>query len=160
MKKVDEKDCLILNLLQKDCRMSLTNISKEVGLSIDSTKKRIKKMIEERIFYPKIQLRPRNFGFTNITDIRIKLHNSTIEEVERFIEFLKEHPRVAEILSLSGEWDLSIVILTRDAYDLGSITKEIRSRFSNIISSWSESLTVCAHKFEDYNMLKLMGYEK
>ena len=45
MGQIDEKDCKILNLLQEDCRMSLTNIAKEIGLSVDSTKKRINKLI-------------------------------------------------------------------------------------------------------------------
>ena len=55
MKELDEKDCLILNLLQENCRMSLTDISKKVGLSIDSVKKRIKRMIKDDIFFPKIK---------------------------------------------------------------------------------------------------------
>ena len=155
-KELDEKDCLILNLLQENCRMSLTDISKKVGLSIDSVKKRIKRMIKEDIFFPKIQLRPRNFGFKNIVDIKIKLHNCSEKDIKEFIEYLKENPRVAEIFSISGDWNFSIVIIAKDAIDLGKIAGGIRNRFSKIIDTWSESLTTCAYKFENYDMLKLM----
>ena len=157
MVKLDEKGCIILNLLQKDCRMSLTNIAKEVGLSIDSVKKRIKKMIEGNIFFPKIQLRPRNFGFKNIVDIKIKLDNYSDYDIKRFINYLIKNQNVAEIFSVSGAWDFSIVVIAKDAIDLGRVTQSIRNEFNKIIAGWSESLTTCVYKFEVYDMLKLMG---
>ncbi len=159
MKELDEKGCLILNLLQENCRMSLTDISKKVGLSIDSVKKRIKRMIKEGMFFPKIQLRPRNFGFKNIVDIKIKLHNYTEKNIEELIGFLKKNPRVAEIFSVSGDWDFSIVIIAKDAEDLGETSNLIRNKFNKIISGWSESLTTCVYKFENYDLIKLLNLE-
>src|SRR3989344_2768447 len=148
MLKIDEKDCIILDLLQKDCRMSLTRIAKEVELSIDSVKKRIKKMLQGNIFYPKVQLRPRNFGFSNIVDVNIKLHDYSDQDIKKFISFLQEHPNVAEIFSVSGEWNFSIVIIAQDAIDLGRISNSIRNKFYSIVNEWSESLTTCVYKFE------------
>ena len=159
MNKLDEKDCLILNLLQEDCRMHLTKISKKVGLSIDSVKKRIEKMIKKNIFFPKIQLRPRNFSFNNIIDVKIKLHNYDKQDITKFIDYLKNNQRVSEIFSVSGEWDFSIVVIAKDAIDLGEVTAEIREKFDKIIRDWSESLTTHAYKFEIYDMSKLMGYK-
>ena len=154
-KELDEKDCLILNLLQENCRMSLTDISKKIGLSIDSVKKRIKRMIKEDIFFPKIQLRPRNFGFKNIVDIKIKLHDYNEKDKKEFIEFLEKTPYIVEMFSVSGDWDISIVVIAKDALHLGDITMAIRDKFGDIISDWSESLTTHAYKFEKYNMLNL-----
>ena len=102
MKIIDEKNCIILNLLQENCRISLTDISKKTGLSVDSVKKRIENMIKNKIFYPKIQLRPRNFGFNNIIDVKIRLHNYSEIDRNKFINYLQENPHVAEILCLSG----------------------------------------------------------
>ncbi len=158
MAELDEINCKILNILQKDCRMSLTKISKEVGLSIDSVKKRIIKMIKEDVFYPKIQLRPRNFGFSNIVDIKIKLHNYTSKDMENFIVYLLENPNVAEVFCVSGNWDLSIVIIAKDVKDLNNTSKTIRDKFNKIINEWAESLTTVAYKFEYYDMPRLMGH--
>jgi len=135
--------------------MSLTDISKKVGLSIDSVKKRIKRMIKDDIFFPKIQLRPRNFGFKNIVDIKIKLHNYSEKDIKEFVEFLEKTPYIVEMFSVSGDWDFSIVVIAKDALHLGEITMVIRDKFGNIISDWSESLTTHAYKFEKYNMLNL-----
>jgi len=157
MINLDEKDCQILNLLQEDCRMSLTKISKKVGLSIDSVTKRIKRMINNDIFFPKIQLRPRNFGFSNIVDVKIKLHNYSDQDIDKFVRYLKEHPNVAEIFSVSGQWDFSIVIMAKDAIDLGKIVQSIRNKFNKIISEWVESLTTRVYKFENYDMMKVIN---
>jgi len=159
MKELDKKDCVILNLLQENCRMSLTDISKKVGLSIDSVTKRIKRMIKDEIFYPKIQLRPRNFGFKNIVDIKVKLHDYNENDKKEFVNFLEENPYVAEMFSVSGDWDFSIVIIAKDAEDLGNIIESIRNKFSYMISNWSESLTTHAYKFERYDLTKLINFK-
>ena len=109
--RLDKKNCLILNLLQIDCRMSLTDISKKVGLSIDSVKKRINKMIKGGIFFPKIQIRPRQFGYSYIVDVKVKLHNYNDKKIKGFIEYTMNHPRIVEVLSISGEWDFTLVII-------------------------------------------------
>jgi len=154
--EIDEKNCEILQILHKNSRTSLTEISKKVGLSVDSVNKRIQKMIDNKIFVPSIIMRHRYAGFNNVVDVKIKLHNlDKKEEYDKFISYLKEHPRVTECFSIAGEWDLSIVIIAKNAIDQGKITYEIRSKFGKIINSWSESLTITAHKFEDYNFKRL-----
>ncbi len=159
MDTIDEKDCLILDLLQEDCRMPLTKIAKEIGLSIDSVKKRMEKMKRTKVFYPKIQLRPRNFGFANIVDVRIKLQYGSQKDIDDFISYLEAHPQVVEVFSISGEWDLSMVLIARDAIDLGNLTSQIRNKFGRLIGTWNASLTIKSHKFEKYDMRSLFGYE-
>ncbi|MBN2881024.1 winged helix-turn-helix transcriptional regulator [Candidatus Woesearchaeota archaeon] len=157
---IDEKNCQILQILHKNSRASLTEISKKVNLSVDSVNKRIQKMIESKIFSPSIYMRHRYYGFNNVVEVKLKLHNLDCEtDYNHFISFLKEHPRVTEVFSIAGEWDLSIVIIARDAIEQGIITQKIRSKFGKIINSWSESLTITCHKFEDYNFKKLF-FEK
>ncbi len=152
---LDAKDCKILDLLQENCRMPLTALAKEVGLSIDSVKKRMQKMIDKRIFYPKIQLRPRNFGFANVVDVRVKLQYGSEKDVEEFIAYLKSHPQVVELFSVAGEWDIAMVLIARDAIELGNLTATIRNKFGKLINSWTVSLTIKSYKFENYSMSAL-----
>ena len=154
--ELDRKDCIILEILQRDCRTSLTDISSEVGLSIDSVKKRMGRMLQNKVFYPRIQLRPRNFGFANVVDIKLKLQYSSEQELASFVKYLRAHPRVVEFFSVSGEWDFSLVIIARDAIDLGQVTAGIRNKFGRLISSWNASLTVDSYKFEEYKMRELV----
>ena len=154
--ELDRKDCAILEMLQKDCRTSLTDLAGGVGLSIDATKKRMNRMLQNKVFYPRIQLRPRNFGFPNVVDVKLKLQYTSEKELAELVRHLRAHPRVVEFFSVSGEWDMSIVIISRDAIDLGKVTDGIRNRFGRLISSWNASLTVNSYKFEEYKLGELM----
>lgn len=160
MHNLDKKDLIILDLLQKNCRMKLTAIAKEANLSIDSVKKRIEKMIKSKIFYPRIQLRPRNFGFVNILTVNMRLQYDSEEEFLRFIAYLKSHPRVVEIIQTAGEWDLSIVVISKDAIEFGKILSEIRAKFGKIIVATTTLLTINNYKFEEYDMMEIMGINK
>lgn len=160
MKGLDKKDCIILNILQKNCRSSFTEIGKQVDLSVDSVKKRIQKMEKNNIFHPRIQLRPRFFGFENFINININFNNQSKEEINKFIKYLEKNPRVAEIFRVSGEWDLSIVILAKDAEDRKNTSLEIKNKFGSIINTWNESTTLEVFKFETYDMKKLLGFDK
>ncbi len=157
MTKLDKKDCIILNMLQENCRTSLTDIAKRIHLSVDSTKKRIKKM-ENDIFYPRVQIRPRSLGFNNIVDVKIKFGNHSKKEIENLIKYLLTNSKVAELFSVSGEWDLSVVFISRNLEDQEKITSEIKNKFGNIINSWNESITLKAYKFEKYDMKKLLNF--
>ena len=72
------------------------------------------------------------------------------------IDWLTKNPFVVELISLSGEWDLTIVLIAKDALDLGVKTDQIRNKFGNIISQWSQSITTKVYKFEEYDMNKLI----
>lgn len=156
----DEKDLHILNLLQEDARMSLTNIAKRIGTSVDTARSRLIKLQEKGVFFQKIQIRPRQLGYPYIVDVKIKLHNYDSKKIAGFIAYLEEHPRVAELFSISGEWDYTIVIIAEDHEDLARIGDEIRKKFSFIIKDWQESLTKVAYKFERYDLFKLRNYEE
>ena len=78
MNNLDKKDSVMLDILQKNCRTSLTELAKQANLSVDSVKKRLKKMEVNKIFHSRIQIRPRRFGFPNLIDIKIKLNEKNL----------------------------------------------------------------------------------
>jgi Lrp/AsnC family transcriptional regulator len=135
--------------------MTLTEIARNVGLSVDSTKKRLDKMEKAGIFHPKIQIRPRRLGFQYVVDIKVKLNKYTDKQLKEFIANLLAHPRVAELIQISGQWDFTIVLIAKDHEDLAAVTEEIRKKFCDIISNWSESITTVVYKFERYEMEKI-----
>src|SRR3989338_173559 len=156
---LDRKDCAILGILQKNCRATLSDIGQAVDLSPDSVRRRIDKMVENKIFHPKVQMRPPHFGYPNVIEVKIKLKDHSNEKYDQFIAYLQDHSRIVEIFKVSGPWDLSIVVISKDAADLRSISDEVKGRFGGIISEWIESMTLDSYKFELYDMMKLMEEE-
>ena len=151
---LDKKDREILMILQENGRESLTNIAKKVRLSIDSVKKRMQEMQRKEIFYSGIFIDPRKIGFPLVADIKIKLQNITEREKQEFISYLKEHPRVIDLLAVMGDFDLTCVLVAQDTNELDEISTEIRQKYSKLIADWKGILVLKTHKFEKYDLTR------
>ncbi len=148
---LDPKDKQILLLLQKNARESLTNIAKQVSLTIDSVHARIKKLQEKGIIVEvTVLLNPRTFGYPLIADVKIKLFNITEEETNRFLSYLTAHPKVVDLLTLMGDYDITCVLIAKNTEELEATSREIRQRFKGIIADWRAFLILKAYKFEKY----------
>jgi Lrp/AsnC family transcriptional regulator, leucine-responsive regulatory protein len=157
MVNIDGKDKIIIMELHKNARISLTDLAKKTGLSIDSVKKRMDKLHKNKVYRLTCLISHRSCGFNNVVNVMIKLQNITSEKYEKFINFLKNNPYVTEIFSISGEWELSIVFVSKNAVDQDRISKDIRLRFGDIIQAWNESLTTKCYKFEEYNNIDFLN---
>lgn len=149
---LDEKDKKILQILQKNGREQLTVIAKKVGLSIDSTHKRIKEMRRKEIFSPSIFINPRAIGFPLVADVKIKLKNVSEVERQKLIKYLQEHDRVTELLSVMGDYDFTCVLIAKDSNELEEISTRIRQKFKDLIDEWKGILVLKTYKFEEYNL--------
>lgn len=100
MIKIDEVDKKILNILQKDARISIVAISKEVNMSRPSVKERIERLVENGVIDQFTIKLGKNFReeriyfFTEISDCRF-----TSEEA---LNYFKEDTSVIEFYILSG----------------------------------------------------------
>ncbi|OVE74928.1 hypothetical protein BVX95_00690 [archaeon D22] len=157
MVALDKINCKILNLLQENCRISLTDIAKKTNLSIDSVKKRVDKLSSSNLYVPKIQMRPRYFGYDNVVDVKIKLSKYSENDLAQFVEYLTSNHLIVEVIAISGEWDFTIVFIAKNSIEINEISNEIKTNFSHIIDKWSESLTTKVYKFEKYDMLKILN---
>ncbi len=147
---MDAKDAKLLGILQENGRESLTNIAKALNLSIDSTHKRLKKLVNSGIIRFGIFTDPKKIGFELVANIQIKLHNIDEEELNKFISHLKNHPRVIELISVMGDYDITCVIIAKNAEELEEVSRMIRQKFRGLISEWKAVINLKTHKFEWY----------
>ncbi len=151
---IDEKDKKILMILQEDGRENLTSIARKVELSVDSAKKRIENLKEKGIIDKiGVWINPNALGYNLVVDNKIKLHNITKVEREEFIQYLKNNRNVIDLLSIIGDYDLTCVIIAKDANDYEIISTEIRQMYNKIIADWTSMLILKPHKFEEYNFV-------
>ena len=115
---------------------------------------RIKEMQRKEIFYSRIFIEPSKIGFPLIADIKIKLQNITEEEKNKFIAYLVKHPRITELLSIMGDFDLTCVIIAKDTNELEQTSTGIRQKYSHIIADWKAVLVLKSHKFEYYDLMQ------
>jgi len=148
--ELDKKDIKIMKILMRNGREKVTRIAKEINLTVDAKNKRIKKMVERGVFIFGIFVYPQKIGYNITTDNLVKLHNFNQEDYDKFIEYLEKHPRVTTLLTISGDYDLNIVIMAKNTVELDEICKNIRTKFSNIISDWKTLFVTKVNKFEYY----------
>lgn len=150
---LDDKDKLLLELLQKNGRESLTVLSKALGLSIDSTHKRIKKLTEKGIIdHFGIFINPKKLGYDIVVNVQIKLHNISEKELGDFITYLRLHKNVIDLITILGEYDITCVFIAQSTEEFEAISRSIRQKFKSLIADWRSVINLKVHKFEEYNI--------
>lgn len=111
----DEKDLLILQLLEQDARMTVKEIAGRIHLSTTPVHERIKRMEETGIIRQYIALvdgAKVNKGLTVISYVSLKQHGKNAGS--RFIKTIQALNEVIECFSISGEFDFMLKVVCRD----------------------------------------------
>jgi Lrp/AsnC family leucine-responsive transcriptional regulator len=117
--KLDQKDLLILKLLQHNARVTVKEISDKVHLSTTPVYERIKRMEESGVIKQYATLVDHSKvkkGLIVICYVSLKQHNKTAGA--KFIKAIHEMSEVIECYNISGEFDfmLKVVAENMDTY--------------------------------------------
>jgi DNA-binding Lrp family transcriptional regulator len=133
MLKLDLKDRKILYELDINSRQSFHEIAKKVGLSKDSVIYRIKKLQEVGIikqFHTVIDVG--KLGFISFR-LYLKLQNTTPDKEQEIIDFFKNQKIVTWLVSIDGEYNLGMWILTKSIKEMNKLWKELLKNFRDYI---------------------------
>ncbi|MBI2545358.1 MAG: AsnC family transcriptional regulator [Candidatus Aenigmarchaeota archaeon] len=151
LREVDEKDRQILNILSKNARTKLTVIARQIGLSVDSTKKRIQKLEFDGVINKyTIQVGVTKLGLLQATHVYVKLKDIVKEKYNALIEDMMKNPSVIDLMTMLGDYDLYIVFLSKDNMEMDEMKLEIREKFGSIIGEWKEVVVSRLYKLEEY----------
>jgi len=120
--KLDKTDRRILDLLQREGRISVTDLAEKVGLSATPCARRIKQLEESGLIqdYAAI-VDPKRAGPSIQAIVQLKLQHSD-EIVERFRRVLHERPEVLACYTMTGEMDFLLHVIVRDIEALSDFT--------------------------------------
>jgi Lrp/AsnC family leucine-responsive transcriptional regulator len=131
--KIDSIDIKIIELLQKNARISIANIARNLGLSANATRARYKKIQKSGIikktfnptFLPQYAFRK---GQTYKMQIIIR---STTKQTERLVKLIKEfnleHSQI-ECLETFGHYNILVWIISENPIDLHLIKDKVQSQ--------------------------------
>lgn len=119
MTTLDEKDIAILKLLQKNGRATIREIAEQVHLSTTPVHERIRRMEEKGVIeqYTTVVNRASvNKGLMVIGYVSLRQHSKNAGA--KFIKAVQEMDEVVECLTISGQFDfmLKIVTANMDSY--------------------------------------------
>lgn len=166
MDKLDLKDRKILYELDLNARQTDSEIAKKVGLTRDSVRYRINKLVENGyINYFMTLLNSMKLGY-NWYRTFFKFQNLTLEKEKEIIDYLKE--RASWITKVEGIWDLNTGIFVKNVYEYRDLINEFLLKYSSFIERYNVSIVTREWSYHrDYLLNKkqktskpiLMGFD-
>jgi DNA-binding Lrp family transcriptional regulator len=124
--RIDDTDLRILELLQKDGRMSVSAISKEVGKGISTVHARIGSLRKRGIIDQfTAVLNPAKLGRPTLALILITIRyrvpgSRKVISQREFCGEIAQHPFVQEVHVLSGEFDVLLKVRAKDVQEMNN----------------------------------------
>ncbi len=148
--KIKRKDIELLLALANDSRLSLSDVSRRTGQSVDRVKDRFRWLQDSNVIN----------GFTVWIDLSkfdytwcillLKLNRKS----ENLSLFLKRHPQVHYLVDFIGKWDMEIALNIRQGYEIKEFIKSLFEEFPGVIKDYTFSLVT--KEFKNTHFLKVM----
>ena len=118
--KLDRIDRKILNLLQEDCTISVSDISAKVALSSTPCWRRIQRMEKEGIISKRVALlNPKKINADVTAFVAVKTNEHNNQWLAEFKKIINYFPEVVEFYRMAGDIDylLRVVVPDISAFD-------------------------------------------
>jgi Lrp/AsnC family leucine-responsive transcriptional regulator len=123
--RLDRLDRDILAVLQTDARISLQDLSKQVGLSASPCWTRIRRMEEAGVIEGyTVRLNAQAVGLAETVIVQVTLDSHSDEALFAFGRALADIPEVLEALLVSGDYDYILRIAVSDTRDYERLLRE------------------------------------
>ena len=115
MEQLDDKDLQLLRLLQKNAKLTVKELAKEVNLSTSPVFERVKRLEQDgfvKRYAAVLDAEKLNRGFTVFCQIKLKIHDRSVGY--DFVKEILEIDEVAECYNISGDFDFLLKVQVRD----------------------------------------------
>jgi Lrp/AsnC family transcriptional regulator len=137
---LDSFDKKILNILQRDCTLPVSQIAEQVGLSTTPCWRRIQMMEKAGIIKSRVAIvdpEKINVGLAVFVMVKTNQHNP--EWLDKFSKSISEFPEIVEFYRLSGDIDYLLKIVVPDMKAFDQFYKRLitKADFYDISSSFA-----------------------
>jgi len=115
VEQLDDKDVQLLRLLQKNAKLTVKELAREVSLSPSPVFERVKRLEQEgfvKRYAAVLDAEKLNRGFTVFCQIKLKIHDRSVGY--DFVKEILEIEEVAECYNISGDFDFLLKVQVRD----------------------------------------------
>ena len=129
---LDPTDIAIIETLQDDGRISVSELGRKVGLSQPATSERLKRLEERGIIKAyRAVVDPASVGLNMMAIIRLR---TTHEHIKACLKQFAEMPEIIEILRLTGEDCFHLKVIVPSPAELESIVDAI-ARYGSVTTA-------------------------
>ncbi len=151
--KLDQIDRKILEILQKNAKITNAQLSKDIGLSPAPTLERVKKLEAMGIiksYHAKLDTERIGLGVNTFVHVTLKGHNKT--NIDKFINEINKIDEVIECHHITGSGDFILKVIAKD---IVSYQKLMLEQVSDIDIVDSLQSMVILSTFKDSKVLPI-----
>lgn len=131
---MDRFDSRILEILQKNSRLTAEALSTEVGLSPDACRKRLARLRASGVIEAEIAvLDPTRIGRGLMLIVEVSLQRERKADLEHFKARMRDAPEVMQCYYVTGDADFILLVSARDMADFEDFTSEYFFEEENIL---------------------------
>ncbi len=146
-KPIDQVDSRIINLLQKDGRLSNTVIAKKLNISEATVRARIKRMVDERYIQIVAVSNPFKLGFEIAGDLYI---HAEMKKMDKVIMELKKFKELWYIIMTTGNTNINAEFIVKSLEDLNDLVYNRLSKIDGVMKVDISVITKFAKRNYDY----------
>lgn len=128
-KTIDAVDCRMIQLLQKDGRISNTEIAKQIGISEATVRTRLNRLIKEELIQIVAVSNPLKLGFKIVGHIRIHVD---IRKMDAIVAQLKRLKPLWFIVQTTGGTGIDTEFVVKDLDELNHLIFERINRIDGV----------------------------
>ncbi len=153
--KIDRTDKKILEILQKNAKITNARLSKEIGLSPAPTLERVKKLEARGIisgYHAKLNISKIGLGVSTFVMVSLKGHNK--KNLESFLDKIKDVENIVECHHITGSGDFILRIV---AENIESYQELMLDKVSEIEVTDSLQSMVILSTFKDNKVMPVQS---
>lgn len=129
-----------------DGKKNLIEIAAQTGSTPKTVISRLKLMEQNGIIKKyRLLLNIKKLGFS-VNVVLVRYRNITFEEEEQFRQYCKFHPNIVYFAKTFGEWDVIIIIESKNPQEFRNIFLQLREKFDEFIEKNENFIIFQIHK--------------
>ena len=146
--KLDWKDKKILEQLNINARMSLTEISRKIGIPKDSVLYRLRRMEREEVFRYAAIINPLKLGLPIFNAVYLQLIHFDKDAEKKLVSYIKAHPHLVYSAKVVGKYDFVVGIVAKNMLHFQEIFDAFKTKFNIILKDFDVFSIVEEHKYD------------
>lgn len=129
-KTIDATDSAMITLLQKDGRVSNTDMAKQLGMSESTIRARLKRLIDDEIIQIVAVSNPYKLGFELTGNVYIHVEMKKLEDI---VTQLKSFRELWYIILTTGDSNINAEFIVKDRDELNDLIYNKISKIDGVI---------------------------
>lgn len=147
---IDEIDRKIVSRLAGNSKIPLARLADECGMTRQTVASRIKKLEKDGVIKSyKAVIDYEKLGFHSYFILFLKLDVSDQAKVAEFIRSIKTDPNVLMDVSITGEWDVMLLLAFCDVKEYEYYTNDLRARMGPMLKDSKSHVVLNFYKSMD-----------